>query len=215
MDFERIAENLRRNNMAAVICETKEQAKDEVQKLLFDGANITSGGTMTLEHSGIGEMLRSGKYNFLDRNNPKLSNEEKDGIYKKCVGIDFYFCSANALTENGELINVDGFANRVASIAFGPKKVIAIVGKNKIVKDVNEGFLRVKTTAAPLNAKRLKLDTPCAKIGKCISLTRTDNPAITDGCDSKNRICCDYAIWAMQRVKDRITVILVNEDLGF
>ena len=112
-------------------------------------------------------------------------------------------------------MNVDGFSNRISSIAFGPKKVIMIVGVNKIVKDVKEGLLRVKKIAAPKNCVRLKLDNPCVKLGKCVSLFKSDDPDMCDGCDKETRICCNYLISAKQREKGRITVVFVNEELGY
>ena len=98
---------------------------------------------------------------------------------------------------------------------FGPKKVIMVVGINKIVPDVNEGFLRIKREVAPKNCVRLGIDSPCAKLGHCISLEKSDSPNITDGCAIAGRICCSYIVNAHQRIKDRITVILCGEPLGY
>jgi len=119
----------------------------------------------------------------------------------------------NAVTADGVLYNVDGYANRVSALAFGPSRVIIIAGTNKIVKDLDEAVYRVKTVAAPLNAKRLGCDTYCAKTGRCVSLLK-EHPQMSDGCDSEKRICCTYTVAARQRIKDRITVIIVNEELG-
>lgn len=215
MDTQKILDNLRKNNMVAVYTETAAQAVEYIKTQLPKGAFVTGGGSVSVVQSGVKELLENGDYTFLNRNRSDISKDEQMEIYKKTVGIDAYFGSANALTENGEIINVDGFSNRVSAMAFGPKKVYLIVGKNKIVPDLKAGFLRVKKIAAPLNAKRLCLDTPCAKLGKCVSLVNNENPDIADGCASENRICCDYLVLARQRVKDRITVILVNEDLGY
>jgi hypothetical protein len=118
------------------------------------------------------------------------------------------------VTENGELYNVDGNSNRVACIVYGPKQVVMIVGVNKIVKDINEAIQRVKTTSAPPNTVRLGLDTPCSKLGKCVSLLK-DNSLICDGCQSPSRVCCNYVVSAKQRHKDRIKIIIVNENLGY
>ncbi len=211
----KVMENLKRNKMNAVYAENSREACEIVKSMLFSGAVIASGGSMSLKESGVWDIISSPEYNFNDRTRAGLTEEEKQEIYKNTIGCDFYFCSSNAVTENGELVNVDGFANRVSSIAFGPKKVVMIVGKNKIVKDVNEGVLRVKTVAAPKNAVRLHTCTPCEKLGHCIALLNNPNPAITDGCSAENRICCDYLISAMQKIKDRITVIICNEELGY
>ncbi len=213
--FEKIIAALERNKMVGLYAETKEQALETVQNMLFEGCTITTGGSISLIETGVWKLIHDPKYRFADRNKPGLTEEEKEEVLRSNVGVDFFFCSSNAITENGELINVDGFCNRIAAIAFGPRRVVMIVGKNKIVPTVEEGILRVKKIAAPKNCQRLRLDTPCAKLGHCVSLERTDCPAMTDGCDSDRRICCDYLISARQRIPDRITVILVNEDLGY
>ncbi len=211
----KLFKNLEKNKMHPIFAETKEDAKTKVKELLFDGCVITWGGSMSVIECGIDEILRDNKYCFLDRGRAGITPEEQQECFKASIGADFFFCSTNAITENGELVNVDGLANRISSIAFGPKKVVMIVGKNKIVPDLKEAFLRVKKTAAPKNCVRLNKNTPCTKLGHCVSLLNNDNPDFADGCNSDDRICCDYMISAMQRQKDRITVILVNEDLGY
>ncbi len=213
--FENLITALGRNKMKGIYAETKAEALKTVREMLFDGCTITTGGSVSLVEAGVWDLIHDPRYRFADRNAPGLSAEEKENILRSNVGVDFFFCSANAITEQGELINVDGFCNRIAAIAFGPKRVVMIVGKNKIVPDVEAGLLRVKQIASPKNCVRLKLDTPCAKLGHCISLERSDHPAMTDGCNSPARICCSYLISAQQRIADRITVILVNEDLGY
>ncbi len=206
---------LRRNGMNGIFVETVKDIVPTVEKMLFDGCTITAGGSVTLSQSGVRELISSEKYNFTDRSKPGISEDEKLAAYKAAIGCDFFFCSSNAVTQNGELVNVDGFCNRVASIGFGPKKVIAVVGINKLVSDVNEGFLRIKRIAAPKNCVRLGIDAPCAKLGKCVSLVNNDNPAITDGCDSPRRICAGYFVTGHQLEKDRITVIICGEELGY
>ena len=156
-------------------------------------------------------LLKSGNYTYYDRNDPQLSAEEKAQITAKGATADVYLCSSNAITEDGVLYNVDGFSNRVAAIANGPKSVILVVGVNKIVPDLNAAIRRVKTIAAPLNTKRLNCDTYCQKTGVCMGV----EGGMTDGCHSPGRICCSYLISAQQRVENRIHVILVGESLGF
>lgn len=212
--IENVITALRKNNMQGIYVPCITDITKTVEDLLFKGAVITSGGSVSLKESGVWDLINSEKYCYVDRNKP-CSSAEKTEIMKTQIGADFYFCSANAITENGELVNVDGNSNRVAAIAFGPKKVIVIAGANKIVKNVEEGFLRVKEIAAPKNTVRLGLDTPCSKLGKCVALTRCDNPAMTDGCESKNRICRNYLVTANQRESDRITVIICGESLGY
>ena len=214
-DFKNLIENLKKNNIDVIYAENKEAVCKTVEEILFPGAVISSGGSMSLVDCGVIDLIKDNKYNYLDRSRPGITDDEKINVFKNIIDCDFYFCSTNAVTENGELINVDGFSNRISAIAFGPKKVIMVVGKNKIVKNLREGFLRVKKIAAPLNSKRLFLDTPCSKLGHCISLENRDDPDFTDGCLSKNRICRNYLVSATQKDIGRITVILVDEALGY
>ena len=213
--IEKLFKNLQKNKMQPLFAETKEDARNLVKDILFDGAVITWGGSMSVIECGIDEILRDKKYNFLDRGRQGITPEEQQECFKASIGADFFFCSTNAITENGELLNVDGLANRISSIAFGPKRVVMIVGVNKIVPNIKDAFLRVKKIAAPKNCVRLNKNTPCAKLGHCVSLLNNDNPDFADGCACDDRICCDYMISATQRQKNRIIVILVNEDLGY
>ena len=213
--INKLFKNLQKNKIHPIFAETKEDAKNIVKDMLFDGCVITAGGSMSIAECGITELLNAPKYCFMNRSKPGITPEEQQECFKASIGADFFFCSTNAITENGELLNVDGFANRISSIAFGPKKVIMIVGKNKLVPDLKEAFLRVKKIAAPQNCVRLGIDNPCAKLGHCVSLLNNDNPDFADGCNKDTRICCDYLISALQRQKDRIVVIFVNEDLGY
>lgn len=213
--IKKLFKNLQKNKMQPLFAETKEDAVNLVKDMLFDGCVITAGGSMSLAESGVWQLINDKKYNFLDRSRKGITPEEQQECFKASIGADFFFCSTNAITENGELLNVDGFANRISSIAFGPKRVVMIVGVNKIVPDLKAAFLRVKKIAAPKNCVRLNKNTPCAKLGHCVSLLNNPDPDFADGCACDDRICCDYMISAMQRQKDRITVILVNEELGY
>lgn len=213
--LEKLFKNLQKNKMQPIFAQDKQDALNIVKDMLFDGAVITWGGSMSVIECGIDKLLEDPKYNFMNRSRAGITPDEQQECFKASIGADFFFCSANAVTENGELLNVDGLANRVSSIAFGPKKVVMIVGVNKIVPDLKEAFLRVKKVAAPKNCVRLGIDNPCAKLGHCVSLLNNDNPDFADGCQKDTRICCDYLISALQRQKDRITVILVNENLGY
>lgn len=213
--FEKIINALSKNGMNGIYAENCEQVRKIVEEMLFDGCSITMGGSQSVKESGVLDIIKSSKYNFLDRNRNGITKDEQLEVYKATVGSDFYFCSSNAITENGELINVDGNSNRVSAIAYGPKRVVMIVGKNKIVKDTAEGFLRVKKVAAPKNCVRLGIDNPCAKLGHCVSLEKSDCPDISGGCAKQSRICRNYLLSAAQQHIGRITVILVNENLGF
>lgn len=213
--IQKLFKNLEKNKIQPLFAETKEDAVKLVKDMLFDGCVITWGGSMSVIECGIDKLLRDEKYCFMDRGRAGITHEEQQECFKASIGADFFFCSANAITEKGDIVNVDGLANRISSIAFGPKKVVMIVGVNKIVYDLKEAFLRVKKIAAPKNCVRLNKNTPCAKLGHCVSLVNNDNPDFADGCNSDDRICCDYMVSAMQRQSNRLTVILVDENLGY
>ena len=205
--LERTKEALEKNNMNAIVAESKEEARALCEKLIKKGATVSNGGSVTLSECGIIELLKSGEYDYIDREQYVDKNE----AYRKCFSADFYLSSSNAITENGALYNVDGNGNRVACICYGPENVIIVAGRNKIVKDVDEAVYRVKTLSAPANCNRLNCNTYCYKTGRCMGA----DGEFTDGCKSDNRICASYVITGFQRIKGRITVILVNEDFGY
>ncbi|MCI7804242.1 MAG: lactate utilization protein [Oscillospiraceae bacterium] len=211
--LEKTAKALESNNMTAFIVQTKEEAAEKVKSLIKKGDVITSGGSVTLNECGIIDMVKSPDYCYLDRN--AVPPEEVEDIYRKAFTADVYLSSANAITENGELYNVDGNSNRVAAIAYGPESVIIVAGYNKIVGSLDEAANRVKKTAAPSNTVRLNCDTYCAKTGECAAFAGKCPEEMTSGCSSDARICCNYLISAKQRHKGRIKVILVAENLGF
>lgn len=212
MNIEKVMSNLEKNGIKPYFVETKQEVVPLVKTLISKGESVSNGGSQSLKEAGIMDLLNCGDYDFIDRTG--LQGEELRQAYIRAFGCDTFFCSSNAVTEKGELYNVDGNSNRVACIVYGPKQVIMVVGKNKIVKDINEAINRVKTVAAPANTVRLDCATPCQKTGKCISLTNEDSQ-ICDGCGSEQRICCNYVVSAHQRHKDRIKVIIVNENLGY
>lgn len=212
MDIKKTIKNLEKNNMKPYFVETKEEVLPLIKTLVKKGESISHGGSETLKQIGAIDLFKSGDYDYIDRSG--LEGEELRQSYIKAFGCDTYFTSSNAVTENGELYNVDGNSNRVACIVYGPRQVIVVVGVNKIVEDINSAVVRVKECAAPPNTKRLDCKTPCAFTGKCISLN-SENPLICDGCESPQRICCNYVVSAKQRHKDRIKVIIVNENLGY
>lgn len=207
-------ENLKKNNMDAFYAETAEEAKEMLRGMLKEGAEVTCGGSVTLYRSGILEMLKTGPYKYYDRFAQGITREETEEIFRKAFTCDAYVTSSNAITEKGELYNVDGNSNRVAAILYGPENVYVIAGKNKIVSDIDEAVLRVKNVAAPKNAARLKCQTPCAVSGRCMSLASED-PDICEGCLGDGRICCNYVISAKQRKKGRIKVIIIGEEIGY
>ncbi len=209
MDIKKVMENLNKNNIATYYAETKADVLPMLDEIMQEGETVAVGGSMSLFDCGVIDYLRSGRYNFLDRYVPGLSPEQVRDIYVKSLGADTYLCSSNAVTEDGELVNCDGNANRIAAIAYGPLSVIMVVGVNKIVKNIDEAVQRIKTQAAPKNCVRLSCDTYCAKEGHCVSQENFK------GCGSESRICADWLISSRQRVKDRIKVIFVNEEIGY
>lgn len=200
---QKTMEALRLNKMKPFYAENSAEAREIVRGLVENDKLITSGGSMTLKESGVIEMLTKdfgGVY--LDRSAGK-DRDEVEEIMRKAFVSDTFLSSTNALTEDGELYNVDGNGNRVSAMIYGPKQVIVVAGVNKIVKDLAEAKVRVEKTAAPKNTVRLELATPCSKTGECAH------------CHSDCRICCSYVTLAQQRVPDRIKVIIVNENLGY
>ncbi|MDR3645894.1 MAG: lactate utilization protein, partial [Clostridia bacterium] len=174
-----------------------------VRELLHQGDTVACGGSVTLVETGVIDLLHQGGYHFLDRFQRGLSTEQVKEIYRSAFSADAFLCSANAITEDGELYNVDGNSNRVSALLYGPDSVIVVAGCNKIVKDLDGARERVRSIAAPTNAAHLKRSTPCVNSGRC------------EDCRCEDRICCNYVVSAQQRIKGRIKVILVGEELGY
>ena len=209
-----VIKNLEKNNIKAFYAKDKNEALEIVKTLLKDNETLSVGGSVTLAECKITDYLRCGKFNFLDRAKEGLSNDDIQKIYRDTFFADTYLSSANAITKDGYIYEVDGNGNRVSAILFGPKQVILVVGKNKIVENCEDAVLRVKNTAAPKNANRLSCETYCKVNGKCISLSQNE-PELCDGCNSLQRICADYVFLGRQRISGRIKVILVDENLGY
>lgn len=205
-------ENLEKNGIKPYYAESREDVVPLIKTLINNGESVSNGGSETLKQCKVFDLIKNGDYDFIDRTG--LEGEELRQAYIRAYGCDTYFCSSNAVTQRGELYNVDGNSNRVSCIVYGPRQVIMVVGKNKIVPTINDAVERVKKCAAPPNTVRLNLDTPCSKTGKCVSLSN-ENSLICDGCASNKRVCCNYVVSAKQRHKDRIKIIIVNEDLGY
>ncbi|MBQ8599826.1 MAG: lactate utilization protein [Clostridia bacterium] len=211
MNIQTVLEALKKNHMEAYYVETKEEVVPLVKELMPEGSTVSVGGSQTVKETGVMDLLKSGYYNFLDRSAEGITPEEIRKVYEQTFAADGFFGSANAITEKGELVNVDGNANRIAALTFGPKSVIVIAGVNKIVPDLEAAIRRIKTIAAPANAQRLSCDTYCRETGHCLGL----DGDMTDGCSSPQRICCSYLVQGPQRQAGRIKVILVNETLGY
>jgi len=212
--IKKTLENLEKNNMPSYYVETKAEIIPLLKTFIEKGATIGVGGSETLNQIGALDLVRNGDYKFFDRYEKGLSPEQVSEVMVKALSADVFLSSSNAVTESGELYNVDGRGNRIAAFCFGPKNVIVVVGANKIVPNIAAAVERVKKIAAPKNTVRLSRKTPCAKTGECVSLG-LDNPEICDGCLTDDRICASYLISGRQRIKGRIKVIICNESLGY
>lgn len=199
---DNIIKKLNLRKMDGYYYDTAEEAFQAAKGFLTPGCSISWGGSETLEDIGLISYFNTSDYVLYDRYKAKTP-QESDEIYSKIVSSDYYFMSTNAITMDGELINVDGFGNRVACLIAGPKNVIIIAGMNKVVTDESDGISRVRNLAAPPNAVRLNRNTPCAQNGRCAN-------CLTEDC-----ICCQTVITRMSRIPSRIKVILVGEELGF
>ncbi|MGL5258370.1 MAG: lactate utilization protein [Proteocatella sp.] len=203
LKIKRTMDALEKNNINAYYAETVEEAQEIFKTLLEEGSIITAGGSMTAVELGFVDIMRNGNYNYIDREREGITKEEVQVVQRQAFTADYFVTGTNAITEKGELFNIDGNGNRVAAISFGPKQVIVVSGANKIVRDAQEARKRVKELAAPANAMRLDCNTPCSVDGICRD------------CASPQRVCCVEVLTGFQRIKDRIKVIIVNENLGF
>ena len=196
---EKVIKGLESRNMTGYYAATAEEALKKALEIIPENSSISMGGGMSVHEIGLVKALKEGNYNFIDRD----AMEDKRAAMLAAYDADFFLSSANAMTEDGILVNIDGNSNRVSAIAQGPKKVLFIVGMNKVCDDVDGAMKRARNVAAPINAQRFDLSTPCAKTGSCMN------------CKSPDTICCQFLITRFSRHKDRIHVILVGENLGF
>ena len=196
---QKVIKGLASRNMTGYYAASAEEAKKIALDLIPEGSSISMGGGMSVHEIGLVEALKEGNYNFIDRDKA----EDKRAAMLAAYDADFFLSGCNAMTEDGVLVNIDGNANRVSAIAQGPKKVIFIVGMNKVCDDVNGAMKRARNVAAPINSQRFGLDTPCCKTGSCMN------------CKSPDTICCQFLITRFSRHEGRIHVILVNDSLGF
>lgn len=197
-----IIKALQKRQMEGYFCETAKEAVEKALSLMPEGSVISWGGSMSIGECGLMDALKDKNYTLIDRMSAKTPEERRE-IYSKTVAADYYLMSTNAITMDGELVNIDGFGNRVACLIAGPENVLIIAGMNKVVRDVPAGISRIRTKAAPSNTVRLNKSTPCAKTGVCHE------------CFSPDCICSQTVITRRSQLPGRIKVILVNEDLGF
>ena len=196
---QKVIKGLESRNMKGYYAADKEEALKIALELIPEQSSVSMGGAMSAHEIGLVEALKKGNYNFIDRD----ATEDKRAAMLAAYDADYFLTSANAMTEDGVMVNIDGNSNRVSAIAQGPKHVLVIVGMNKICDDVDGAMKRARNVAAPINAQRFSLSTPCAKTGSCMN------------CKSPDTICCQFLITRYSRHTDRIHVILVNDNLGY
>ena len=196
---QKVIKGLESRGMTGYYAGDREEALKIALGLIEEGSTVTMGGAMSAHEIGLVDALKKGNYNFIDRD----QMEDKRAAALAAYSADVFLTSTNAMTEDGMLVNIDGNANRVSAIAHGPAKVIVIAGMNKVCSDLDGAMKRARNVAAPTNAQRFGLDTPCSKTGSCMD------------CKSPDTICCQFLITRYSRHKGRILVILVNDNLGF
>ncbi len=196
---QKVLKGLKSRNMTGYYAASKEEALKLALELIPEGSSVTMGGGESVHAIGLPAALKEGNYNFIDRD----AYEDKRAAMLAAYDADVFLSSANAMTEDGELVNIDGNANRVSAIAQGPKKVLFVIGMNKVCDDLDGAMKRARNVAAPINAQRFGLNTPCCKTGSCMN------------CKSPDTICCQFLITRYSRHEDRIHVIMVNDELGF
>ncbi len=196
---QKVIKGLESRNMTGHWAASKEEALAVALSLVPEGASVTMGGCTSAREIGLVDALKKGDYNFIDRD----AYADKRAAMLAAYDADVFLASANAITEDGVIVNVDGNSNRVSAIAQGPRKVVFVVGMNKVCPDADSAMKRARGVAAPINAQRFGLSTPCAKTGACAD------------CKSPDTICCQILITRFSRHPGRIHVILVNDALGF
>lgn len=201
--ISRTIANLAKNNMNGYHVSTVEALKDLLKTLIPENGSVAVGGSMTLFETGLIDWIREQPYHFYDRYAPGITAAELKQVHRNAFSTDAYFCSSNAITEKGELYNVDGSGNRVAALSYGPDKVFVILSANKIVKNLDEAITRNREVSAPANNVRLNTGTPCTYTGTC------------SDCKSEGRICCSYSVISHQRDKNRIHVIFIDGQYGY
>ena len=196
---QKVIKGLASRNMTGYYAANKEEALACALEVIPEGSSVTMGGCMSAIEIGLVDALKEGPYSFINR----FEYEDPREALLAQYDADVFLSSANAMTEDGIIVNIDGNSNRVSCIAQGPRKVVFIVGMNKICDDVDGAMKRARNVAAPINAQRFGLSTPCSKTGACAD------------CKSPDTICCQFLVTRFSRHEGRIHVILVNDDLGF
>lgn len=198
----KIIKQLARRNMKGYYCPTAQDAIRQVTELIPDGSQVSWGGSMTIRDMGLVKALHEkGTYDLLDRDLAQ-DRTEAAAIYMKAFQADYYLSSANALSEDGVIVNIDGTGNRVAAITFGPRHVIFVIGINKVCQDADAALKRARSTASPINTARFDIQTPCRLDGVC-------HNCCSDDC------ICNYIHFLRHSPKGRHQVVIVGEDWGY
>ncbi len=199
-----VVEALEKRGFKAQFCATAEEAKSYVMAEAKEAQNVGFGGSVTVKELGLIEALGAEGKELLRHGDPSLSPDEKVQVMNRQLTSDLFLLSANALTVDGRIVNIDGNGNRVAASIYGPKKVIFLVGRNKIVLGgIDDAIARIKRYACPPNCRRLSKKTPCAELGICAD------------CDSADRICKVTVIMDRKPTKVDAHVLIIDEDLGY
>ncbi len=200
---ERVCQALVKNGFDAVYAKTREEAAELVMKFVKPGMKVGFGGSMTVKSMGIQDKALAAGAVLLDHNRPGITPEERLSTLRSQLTCDVFVSSVNAVTRDGYIVNVDANGNRVGALCFGPSKVVAVAGANKIVADLEDAFTRLEEVAGPMNNKRLGRPNPCTKSGYCMD------------CDGPMRSCRIYQILKRKPAMTDFTVIIVGESLGY
>lgn len=196
-----IAEAMKKRGFDAYYVSTADEARAKALELIPEGSTVSWGGSVTIDQIGLKQAVIEGGYKVINRDAAETP-EERTELMRKALTCDVFLMSANAVSEDGQLVNIDGNGNRVAALCFGPKEVIVVAGMNKVAGNIEEAYARARKFAAPVNAQRFDFETPCSKTGMC------------SDCLSPDSICSQMVV-TRRTSGDRIKVILVGEDLGF
>lgn len=199
---QRLIRKLQEGGFGAYYCPDKASALEQALSLIPKGASVGWGGALSAQQIGLMDALSAGEYNPIDRDKTN-SPEERKAAMKRCLLADVFITGANALSMDGQMVNIDGMGNRVAAIVYGPESIIVIAGMNKVTDTLEDALRRARTVAAPVNKQRFPGDTPCKVTGTCAD------------CRSERCICNQILITRNSRPAGRIKIILVGEDLGF
>ena len=197
-----LIKNLKSRHFDAWYCPNAASALEKALELIPEGSSVGWGGALSAQQIGLIDAVKSGNYAAIDRDSAKTS-EERNQLLKRCLTADVFLSGANALSLDGEMVNIDGTGNRVAAIVYGPETVLVIAGMNKVCDTLDDAVTRARTVAAPMNKQRFPFKTPCEVTGSCAD------------CKSEDCICNQILITRNCRPAGRIKFILVGEELGF